>query len=86
MTKQLSLRVGSTIIVLNQIFPKETRHIRAIVDNKKVIYRIWVGGGWKYAVDSIEELQQLYNDGLLKHRGKSKSTSNKIRRSKFKRR
>lgn len=41
-------------------------HIRAIVDDDQVVYRVWrPGHSWRYIVDDLVLFQMYYADGAL---------------------
>ena len=56
------VRIGKSVTVHN-----ETLHIRAIVDKRRVIYRVWSTdlNGWQYINEEMESLRKLYDEGNL---------------------
>lgn len=40
-------------------------HIRAIVDNKCVVYRVWNGKSWLYHVNSMHTFEFMYEKSRL---------------------
>jgi hypothetical protein len=48
----------------------ELRHIRAIVDDSQVVYRVWSKRwqDWRYCTVHIEDLFYLFKNGVLKEK------------------
>jgi hypothetical protein len=42
-----------------------TLHIRAIVDDNAIVFRVWAGGTWNYHVSSRYNLEYKYEKGRL---------------------
>ena len=44
----------------------ELRHIRAIVDDDQVVYRVWRSGRWRYHIEWMYGFYLAWKDGMLK--------------------
>jgi hypothetical protein len=43
----------------------EVWHIRAVVDDKQVVYRVWQGKRWVYQMQSLYYCHLMWRDGHL---------------------